>query len=375
MKEHEDKVINSDDYVELENKECSENIQESEQTAVVDVVDDIPEEKTKCAEEIEDNKEENQTESAEENNDINEDVEAENSEEIETSQTINKTKNKKKILIICGAILGSLLIIGLILVLIFYAIPNSHYKKGKEAFENEEYKVAYKEFQKAKDFKDSKKQAELSIKANSYNLAEEALEEKDYKEAISYYEEAKGYEDANEKLVNVYIITGQFELAYTNAKDNKKDILFQNLIAYLCKEATDMLKDPDSFGIRELWFVEEDKHIVMEIEGTNSYGGVVSSYWLYTFDEDEKMYEFFENVELDLEKEEYSYYDDYEEEIEKLYYNIAIDYVDDIVFEDKYHMSDNIVEVMNLIKENDALDSIELLDETKFEYCNDDSDA
>lgn len=284
-------------------------------------------------------------------------------------------KKKKKLFIIGGVILGTLLVIGLILILTLYVIPNSHYKKGKEAFKNEDYKLANEEFLKAKNFKDAKKQAELATKANYYDIAEEALEDEDYKEAIEYFEQAVGYKDANDKLVIVYTFTGQFDLAYKTAIDNKDDVLFQNLIAYLCKDASDRLKDPSSFEIRELWYVEEDKEIVMEIAGTNSYGGVVSSYWYYQFDEDEKMYEFYDSVDLDLEEEEYSYYDDWDERLEKTIYNLAITYVEDIVFEDKYHMDDSIVEAINLLKENEVLDSVELLEETKLKYCRDEDNV
>ncbi len=87
---------------------------------------------------------------------------------------------------------------------------------------------------------------------------------------------------------------GNYIKAYEKASaDEKNAILAEGVVAYLSNESVDMLKDPSSFVLREGYYRprydEEEDQIyqgaVLYISGKNTYGGNVSSYWLWLGDE------------------------------------------------------------------------------------------
>jgi hypothetical protein len=87
---------------------------------------------------------------------------------------------------------------------------------------------------------------------------------------------------------------GEYEKAYKKAKDDEKlQVVGENVAAYLSNETSDSLKDPTSFSLRAAWFsciydVDDEKvraRVVLYVSGKNSYGGTVSNYWIYSYDE------------------------------------------------------------------------------------------
>lgn len=154
---------------------------------------------------------------------------------------------------------------------------------------------------------------------------------------------------------------GDYERAYQKANEVEKvEILKENLLATLCNEIIDEYKDPSSFELRDAWFDEGGKSIVIRSSGKNSYGGVVSSYNYFIYDEDEDKFSFFCNLSS-LVQEEYSRYDTTDELAEKLAYNVARSVVSTIIEKDECKIrKSSISNINNLVKQK-KIDEVQLL--------------
>lgn len=161
-----------------------------------------------------------------------------------------------------------------------------------------------------------------------------------------------------EELLN----QGNYEQAYKNAEDDKKDmVLKENIIAYQCNISAENLKDPDSFNLRNAWFNDDTGEMVLYISGKNGFGGVTSTYWYYTYNEDSKEYELFVALN-DLEDEEVYSWDDSDEELEKLLNNLARSMIK-LMIEDEHEIDKAIINRINSLHENEKLSEIVLLDD------------
>lgn len=167
---------------------------------------------------------------------------------------------------------------------------------------------------------------------------------------------------------------GNYEKAYHKAKKDKKDnVLIENLISCLCKEAEDGLKDPSSFKLRDAWYESTDKkRIVLYISGKNSMGGTTNNYWLYTFSSDENQYKLFTAID-DMEEEDYKSYDDVDDKLEKLLNNGAREIIREI-YSDDNKLDNDLVERINGLHSKDLLKNVQLLKEVKDIYPSDDSE-
>ncbi len=161
-----------------------------------------------------------------------------------------------------------------------------------------------------------------------------------------------------------YLQQANYEEAYKNAKaDEKNMILFENLVASICIEAKDALKDEDSFKLRDIWYVESENKLVLQIQGKNSYGGNTSSYWYYTFDEDDNKYVLWTTVS-DFDEEEIYSWDDTSDIIEKMLDNAAKKKVKEIINEKENERDSVIVDRINQLHKNDLLKDIKIMEET-----------
>lgn len=136
------------------------------------------------------------------------------------------------------------------------------------------------------------------------------------------YEKAfeKATDDEHTELIGLLVADGDFTTAYQYANDTEKtEVLYTNLAAYLSKDVTSRLKDPNSYGLRDMW-VSGDS-IILWVQGTNTYGGSVSTY-VYFGRDDDGTYKYYSSV-LDLDQEDYSKYDSTSEKKQKLIDNLA----------------------------------------------------
>ena len=123
---------------------------------------------------------------------------------------------------------------------------------------------------------------------------------------------------------------GEFLKAYEKAAESEKQsVKIESIVAERCAYSAENLKDPSSFKLREAYYdeyVTDDgtfkAYLVLYISGANSYGASVSSYWLYTWDNEQNAWEYFCSVS-DLTNEEYKSYDDEDDKLEKLIKNLG----------------------------------------------------
>jgi hypothetical protein len=160
-----------------------------------------------------------------------------------------------------------------------------------------------------------------------------------------------------EKMVAV----GNYEKAYDIAKDVDKDTVMQeNAIAVVCALSADALKDRSSFELRDAYINDDYSKIVLQVAGKNSYGGIVTNYWYYTYDTDDKEFQLWTTYS-DLEKEEYSKYDDTDEFLEKMLKNMGLDNVKTVI-RSGHKLSKNSVKNINNLFTEELLDSVDLID-------------
>lgn len=179
--------------------------------------------------------------------------------------------------------------------------------------------------------------------------------------------------ETEEKTFCIYcggeIAAGDYAAAYKKAEpEEKKAVLEENLVAVLCADVKENLKDPDSFDLRTVRCDLEKGHIVMKVGGKNSYGGVVFNYWYYEFDEDEKKYELVTSVSDLGEEKIYTYLDDADEKLEKMYNNYVKGEISELLDKKDIGLDDAAIDRINALNKEDLLDDVVLIDEVKELY-------
>ena len=157
---------------------------------------------------------------------------------------------------------------------------------------------------------------------------------------------------------------GEYSKAYEKAKGDEKIAVKAESIAAECSAKTsDSMKNPSSFELRRAYYKEglnddgtPNGQLVLEVLGTNSYGGRVTNYWLYTWDSVNK-WELWDSYS-DLSEEEYGKYDTDSEKLEKLYGNIGKLAIKNTVNNGMELGKEAIKRINNLFKE-DKLDGVE----------------
>lgn len=158
---------------------------------------------------------------------------------------------------------------------------------------------------------------------------------------------------------------GKYAEAYKKAKsEEKEDVLIENLIAHISYKASESLKDPSSFVLRNAWYDENNQRIVLYLNGNNSYGASVAGYWYYTYDDDENEYQLYTSLSS-LESEKTYSWDDYSEKIEKILKNAARNIVKEIISDDTLKVNKNSIDNINNLFKKDLLDDVKLLNDNK----------
>lgn len=153
-----------------------------------------------------------------------------------------------------------------------------------------------------------------------------------------------------------------WEQAYSKASDEEKDdVLIANLSASMSKdEIIDSLKDPSSFNLREIYFSKTSHELVLLVGGKNSYGGMVSSFYYFTWNEGEGKFSLYTSLS-DLESETSSWYDSSDEKLEKVLKNIARAYVKTVIDDSDNKLNSDYVDAINHLFEEDTLEDVTLL--------------
>lgn len=165
-----------------------------------------------------------------------------------------------------------------------------------------------------------------------------------------------------------------YEKAYQKAKDSEKEgVLWENIVATICADFKEQLKNPDSFKLLNVWIDEENDNVFIEYNATNGYGGTIKGWAYYYWSSSTNYYQLFDAVQ-DFDEEEYRSYDDYWDKIEKNIANSAKKTIKKAISNDDLLVTNGMVERINTINEQGLLESITLIDETKSIEHEDDSD-
>ena len=140
-----------------------------------------------------------------------------------------------------------------------------------------------------------------------------------------------------------------------------QEVLKENLLAHLSNKLSDNLKNPNSFKLHHAWLNDTGRIIIVEYEGTNSYGGVVSGYVYYSFDADDNEFQIVTSFN-DFDQETYSYYDSEDERLEKLLKNLAKKIAEEIIANDDLKFDDHMADRINALFKENKLKDVKLHD-------------
>lgn len=155
---------------------------------------------------------------------------------------------------------------------------------------------------------------------------------------------------------------GNYINAYNIATFNeKKLILAENIAAVQSAVVVDALKDPTSFQLRDAYYETSSNNLVLYVLGANSYGAKVSSYWLFTREDDATEWSYYCSVSS-LQDEEYKSYDDSEDRLEKLFNNLGRIRIRSAI-NNGLKLDKAAIKRINKHFEEDRLDEITLIDE------------
>ncbi len=150
---------------------------------------------------------------------------------------------------------------------------------------------------------------------------------------------------------------GEYMKAYEKAEEDVKyEVQIESCVAERCASSAKLLKDPSSFELREAYYYQSENddgevyaaEIVLLISGRNGFGGTVSSYWLYAWDENSSYeWRYFCNVS-NLSREEIKSYDDEATRNKKAVDNYGREVIDAIISIGRQLSSDSIHRINNL---------------------------
>lgn len=161
--------------------------------------------------------------------------------------------------------------------------------------------------------------------------------------------------------VDKLLTVGDYTKAYKVASgDAKEDVYKENIVAYISANAADSLKDKSSFELRESYISSDYSKIVLQVAAKNSYGGIVTNYWYYTYDTDKKTYSLYTTF-TDLEEETTYSFDDASEKLEKILKNAALDTVLDVISNGSELPKKNVKNINDLFSK-DILSEVQLIE-------------
>ena len=162
-----------------------------------------------------------------------------------------------------------------------------------------------------------------------------------------------------QKTVDDYLAVGDYSKAYHVAKtdEEKSGVIRENTIAVCSALCLDVLKDSESFCLRDGWY-DGEKNAVIKVSANNSFGNTVVNYVLLFYDDSSCSWTIFDSY-ADLNNEKIASYDDIAKRFEKGVHNLGLLTIKETMLSqnkiDKY----GIYRINNIYKEN-ALENIKL---------------
>lgn len=184
---------------------------------------------------------------------------------------------------------------------------------------------------------------------------DELISQERYEDA---YKKAKKDEDKS-KVINALLEKGEFSEAYRISFDTK--ISFINELAVYSYEISQGLKNPSSFKLQEVYYDESNKAIVFVVGGSNSYGGIVTGYYYYTYSDNKSKYTLYTHIS-DFDKEKTYSWDTYSEKLEKSLKNLAKEKVATIISNDENKVDNSTVDIINKLFAGNILREVKFPD-------------
>ena len=162
-----------------------------------------------------------------------------------------------------------------------------------------------------------------------------------------------------QKTVDDYLAVGDYSKAYHVAKtdEEKSGVIRENTIAVCSALCLDVLKDSESFCLRDGWY-DGEKNAVIKVSANNSFGNTVVNYVLLFYDDSSCSWTIFDSY-ADFNNEKIASYDDIAKRFEKGVHNLGLLTIKETMLSqnkiDKY----GIDRINNIYKEN-ALENIKL---------------
>lgn len=164
-----------------------------------------------------------------------------------------------------------------------------------------------------------------------------------------------------------YLAEGDYAMAYQTSEDaqEKRKIFAENVLAHLSLETSDSLKNPDSFVLRKGYhyaWQNEDGSIgqygVIYSSGTNSFGGTITSYFVWVFSAEDEKWEYWGSASTTADDDD----DDTYDILVKIILNKAIDKGVEIDRSQVKHINDQF--------EAETLYLVELIPQDKIDTSN-----
>lgn len=163
---------------------------------------------------------------------------------------------------------------------------------------------------------------------------------------------------------DTYLAEGNYEKAYAKAGEDEKDLVVkENIAAIVSSLIKESLKDSSSFVLREV-YIEEMKNVVIKNQGNNSYGGAVSDYVWYQWNEKKSEFESWGSCS-DFDKEKIESWDDTDDMLDKLAGNIVKNHVEDVIDKKDLKLDSATVNRINGLNKSGKLGDVKLLDQAK----------
>ena len=165
----------------------------------------------------------------------------------------------------------------------------------------------------------------------------------------------------DDEIINTYLSIGDYYTAYLYCDDEtqREEIYKENQIAYMCEEMISSLKDRSSFELYEAWYSvgKEIENGIFFVNAKNSYGGRVSSYWMYTYDPQKDEYTNLGSYN-DLEDEKINSWDDTGDILVKMLENEVRDLIRNGIKINHTKVPDDVVARINKLYQEGLLKDI-----------------
>lgn len=164
---------------------------------------------------------------------------------------------------------------------------------------------------------------------------------------------------------DTYMAEGNYEKAYDKAGKDEKDLVIkENIAAIVSSLVKETLKDSSSFVLREVYIEDGMKNVVIKEQGNNSYGGAVSGYVWYQWNDEKSEFESWGSCS-DFDKEEIKSWDDTDDMVDKLAGNIVKNHVKDVIDKKELKMDSSVVDRINGLNKSGKLGDVKLLAQAK----------